>query len=169
MITLTCDEAYTKEKYADYTGIVVKGEDKEGNWYILEAIRGKWLEGETLNELEMLYDKYSMVVGGIETARFNMLSQALMARAIYVKELKHRGRAKFSRFRALEPRFALRKVFIKKEHIDLEYEIFCWMRTGFRGEHDDLSDALSYQLDLGTFQRKERKPLYIAGTQLRGV
>jgi len=167
--TLTCDEAHTKEKYADFTGILVKGEDKDGNWYIGEATRGKWLEDETLNEIEILYQKYPIVVGGIETDRYNMLSKALAERAIYVKELKHRGRAKFSRFRTLEPRFAQKKIFIKKEHIDLEYEILSWTRTGFKGEHDDLSDALAYQLDLGTFQRKERKSLYVAGTQLRGI
>jgi len=167
--SLTCDEAYTKEKYADFTGIVVKGEDKDGNWYIFEAKRGKWLENRTLDELEILYQTYPIIVGGIETARFNMLSQALSQRGIYVKELKHRGRAKFSRFRALEPRFAQKRIFIKREHSDLEYEILCWTRTGFRGEHDDLSDALSYQLDLGTFQVKKRKPLYVTGSQLKGI
>jgi len=156
-ITLTCDEAHTKAKYADYMGINVKGEDKEGNWYILISRRGRWSESEGLNEIEISYQTYPINQGGLESDRYELLAEQLSRRGIYIKELKHRLRSKYSRFRALEPRFARHKIYIQKSQGNLEYEILCWMSTGFRGTHDDESDALAYQADLGTFTVQKEK------------
>lgn len=162
-ITLTCDEASSQEKYADYTGIITKGEDKDDNWFILTAKRGHWRQSERLNQIEIEYQKYPIAIGGLESQRYDDLSSELSKRRMYVKELKHRGRPKHQRFGKLEGRFALKKIYIQKDQTDLEYEILCWTRTGFRGTHDDLADALAYQLDLGSFAAKKRKPLRVRG------
>lgn len=156
-ITLTCDEAHSKAKYADYTGVNVKGEDKDGTWYILLSRRGRWSESELQNEIQMVYQKYPIITGGLESTRYDLLGKDLSQRGIHVVELKHRGRSKFVRFRALEPRFARRKIYIQKDQSNLEYEILCWMATGFRGVHDDEADALAYQIDLGSFTAKKEK------------
>lgn len=162
-ITLTCDEAHTKAKYADYMAINIKGEDKEGNWYILGSRRGRWSESEGLNEIEISYQTYSINQGGLESARYELLADQLSRRGIYVKELKHRLRSKYSRFRALEPRFARHKIYIQKSQGNLEYELLCWMVTGFRGTHDDEADALAYQLDLGSFTPQKEKRISFVG------
>jgi len=162
-ITLTCDEAHSKAKYADYTGISVKGEDKDENWYILLSKRGRWSESELQSEIQMIYQKYPIITGGLESTRYDLLARDLSQRGIYVIELKHRGRSKFVRFRALEPRFARHKIYIQKSQTNLEYEILCWMATGFRGVHDDEADALAYQVDLGSFSPKKEKSKSFVG------
>jgi len=162
-ITLTCDEAHSKAKYADYTGVDVKGEDKDGNWYILLSKRGRWSESELQSEIEMVYQKYPIITGGLESTRYDLLARDLSQRGIHVIELKHRGRSKFIRFRALEPRFARHKIYIQKSQTNLEYEILCWMATGFRGVHDDEVDALAYQADLGSFAPRKEKARAIVG------
>ncbi len=162
-IDLTCDEAYTKEKYADYTGISVKGEDKDRNWYILESKRGRWVEHETIAEIQLAIQVWNAKFVGLESTRFKVLSAALERNGVFARELKPAGRSKFTRFKQTEPRFARRKVFIQKEHLNLEHEILSWTHTGFRGKHDDEVDAFAYHEDMGVMPRIKREPLYVGG------
>lgn len=167
-ISTTCDEAYTKERYSDYTGIVTKGEDKDGNWYILESKRGRWKESEIIDELRITHDRWNPLLVGLESDRFEMMARDLERNRIYPTELKHRGRKKFERFRALQPMFARRKIFLQQKQVNLLEEIFGYRRDRFTGEHDDESDALAYQRDLGAFEERERKPLYVKGHKRMG-
>lgn len=162
-VATTCDEAHTKERYSDYTGIVTKGEDKEGNWYILESKRGRWKESETIDEMRITIGTWHPRLVGLESQRFDMLASELEKNRIYPKELKHRGRSKHERFRALEPMFARRKIYLLQDQTNLQYEILCYRRDKFTGEHDDESDALAYQRDLTSYPVKKRKPLSVGG------
>ena len=164
LIITTCgDEAYTQEKYSDWTALSTKGQDEDGNWYVLESKRGRWKESDTSFEADITNQTWHPLIFGFESGRFNMLERELNPYGIYPKELKHRGRSKFSRFRALETRFARGKIYLLKSQTNLKYEILCWTREGFRGEHDDESDALSYHLDIQISAHRDRKPLYVGG------
>jgi len=167
-ITITCDEAYTKERHSDYTGINVKGEDKDGNWYVFESKRGRWKESETIDELNITTDKWNPLSVGLESTRFDMLSTELEKRRIYPKELKHGGRSKHERFRALQPMFARNKIYLQQRQVNLLEEIFSYRRDKFTGAHDDESDALAYQRDMGIMSHRERKPLSVGGHKILG-
>jgi len=167
-ITTCGDEAYTQEKYSDWTALSTKGEDKDGNWYILESKRGRWKESDTAFESDITNKTWHPLVFAFESSRFRMLEKELQTFGIYPKELKHGGRSKFSRFRGLETRFARGKIYLLKSQVNLKYEILCYTREGFRGEHDDEADALAYHPDLGINVHRERKPLSVGGHKMLG-
>ena len=167
-ITTTCDEAYTKERYSDYTGVVTKGEDEKGNWYILESKRGRWKESEIIDELNITIDKWHPLLLGLESTRFDLMASELEKRRIYPKELKHGGRSKHERFRALQPMFARNKIYVQQRQTNLLEEIFSYRRDKFTGAHDDESDALAYQRDMGITPHRERTPLATGGHKMLG-
>lgn len=61
-----------------------------------------------------------------------------------VEELKDLGRSKNIRIEGLVPRFEVGTIFMKREMSDLVDEL----TTFPKGIHDDLIDALAYQLEL---------------------
>jgi len=148
---IAIDRAYSKEKSADSTGITVVGIDQLNNWYVRQAERFKGTEHELISKIFDLKDYYKPVKIGIEQKAFEYtikptLDGEMRRRNEFfiVEELKDLGRNKNIRIEGLIPRFESGSIFLKKDQIDLIDELVRFPKAA----HDDLSDSLSYHLDL---------------------
>lgn len=158
---ITIDRAYSLDKTADSTGIIVNSVDRDNNWYIRLAERFKGTEKELIDKIFGLYMYYNPVKFGIEQKAFTYtikpaLDDEMRKRGTFflVEELKDLGRTKTIRIEGLIPRFETGSIYLRREHRDLIDEL-----TRFpKAPHDDLIDALSYQLETaqggGTAQNK---------------
>lgn len=152
---ITIDRAYSKEKTADSTGIIVVAVDNQNNWYIKLAERFKGNEQELIDKIFNLHSYYRPVKMGIEQKAFTYtlgptLTNEMRKRNNFfiVEELKDLGRSKNIRIEGLVPRFELGTIFLKREMTTLVDEL----TTFPKGIHDDLIDALAYQLEMvGSF------------------
>jgi len=148
----TVDPAISQEKSGDYSGIVTCGVDPDNNLYVLETIREKLNPFELVNKIIETYLKWRPSQVGIETVSFQkaiqyFLKDEMKKRNIFIplKELKSDTQiTKEMRIKGLQPRFETGAVFIRKEMTDLEDELLRFPV----GRHDDLIDALAYQLIL---------------------
>lgn len=145
------DRAYSKEKSADFTGIIVISVDQENNWYVRLAERFRGTEGEIIGKIFDLKRFYKPVKIGIEQKAFEYtIKPALQERMrkdnnfFVVDELKDLGKAKNIRIEGLVPRFENETIFLSRNQTELIDELI----TFPAGIHDDLIDALSYGLSL---------------------
>ena len=148
---ITIDRAYSMERLADYTGIVVVSVDVNNNWYIREALRFKDTEKKLIDKLFDLSTLYDTLDIGIEQNAFKYtfkphIDDEMRRRNKFlsIKELKPMGRNKERRIEGLIPRWENGTIYLLPEHDALIYEL-----THFpKSEHDDVLDALAYQLEL---------------------
>ena len=145
------DRAYSLDKSADFTGIVVISVDIQNNWYIRIAERFKGTEGELINKIFDLKSYFNPIKIGIEQKAFTYtikptLDDEMRKRGIFflVEELKDLGKAKTIRIEGLVPRFEVGTIFLKRDQTDLIDELITFPAA----VHDDLCDALSYGLSL---------------------
>ncbi len=149
---ITIDRAYSINKTADYTGIVINRIDKENNWYI-RAERFRGTERDIIEKMFDLKDYFKPIKIGVEQKAFEYtikpaLKEEMSKRNKFftVEELKDTGTNKNRRIEGLLPRYEMGTIFFRKEDVDIIDEL-----TRFpRGGHDDLIDALAYQLQLVT-------------------
>jgi predicted phage terminase large subunit-like protein len=172
---ITIDRAYSTEKTADYTAIVVNKIDNQNNWHIVYAERNRLTEKELIDKIFDLKSYYNPTKIGIEQKAFKYtleptLKDEMRRRNIFflVEELKDLGTGKNVRVEGLVPRFESGSIYIKKEQTDLIDELIKFPK----GIHDDLIDALAYQLGIanppkGTTQSNQyipqnlsRRPIY---------
>lgn len=145
--TMTIDRAYSLAKTADFTGIVIRSIDDQGNWYVRYAKRHKESEGELINNIFALKNLFKVDKVGVEQKAFTYtLEPSLRAEMrrrgdfFSVVELKAHG-SKEQRIESLVPMFESHSVFfLHNECNDLEDELLRFPRA----EHDDLADALAY-------------------------
>lgn len=151
-IYITIDPAATTKDTADYTGIVVNCV-RNGVWFLLEAYHVKLNPTEIVDELFYLHDKYKgrLRTVGIEDMMFTQALDYDITRRMQetgkwfkVDKVKHKGRNKESRIRALIPLFERGNISLNDRSQDLEEELMRFPA----GEHDDILDALAYQLDI---------------------
>jgi len=148
---LTIDPAMGKGEENDYTGFVRNFVDQQNKWNIL-SFRAKLTPTELVDKIFELYklDRYEKI--GIEETQYTIglkpfLDDEMRRRNIFlpIVPLKHKGIKKEIRIRGLIPRFESGSVFlIEKENEALEEE----MLTFPVGKHDDILDALAYQLEV---------------------
>jgi predicted phage terminase large subunit-like protein len=149
-VTLAIDPAVTAQDYSDATGITVVGEDKDGNWYILEADAFKGLPDAVVDRVAYHAQRYRPRVGSCEIiaaqrlylplfrARFDTLGISLP-----IREYRYSTRvSKRARIESLQPKFRNKKVFIRKGLDELQRQLLQYPET----EHDDLLDALTQHL-----------------------
>lgn len=148
---ITIDRAYSTIKTADSTGIIVNSVDRDNKWHIRMAERFKGDDKELIEKLFNLHRYWKPDILAIEQKAFEYtLKPHLedeMRRQNYffsVDILKDGGRNKNLRIEGLVPRFKSKSIFIKQDQVELIDEL-----TQFpRSKHDDLSDALAYQLEI---------------------
>jgi predicted phage terminase large subunit-like protein len=152
---ITIDRAYSKEKTADSTGIIVNSVDNDNNWYIRQAERFKGTEKELIEKIIDLKQYYNPTKIAIEQKAFEYtikpaLDTEMRIRSEFfvVEELKDGGRNKNMRIEGLVPRFLSKSMFFKQEQTDLIDELVTFPKA----VHDDLSDALAYQLMIANHQ-----------------
>lgn len=147
---ITIDRAYSTIKIADSTGIIVNSVDRDNKWHIRMAERFKGDDKELIEKLFNLHRYWKPDILAIEQKAFEYtLKPHLedeMRRQNYffsVTILKDGGRNKNLRIEGLVPRFRSKSIFMKQDQADLIDELIQFPRS----KHDDLSDALAYQLE----------------------
>jgi phage terminase large subunit-like protein len=148
---ITIDTAISKKTEADFTGIIINYVDSRNNWF-LKARRTKIDTGELIRVLFNLYELEKPNKIGIEKTILlesikPFLDEEQRKRNVFlpIVELEHKQVSKELRIRGLIPRYQAGAIYhIENECEDLEDELLRFPR----GEHDDLADALAYQLQI---------------------
>jgi len=149
-IFMTVDPAISQKEHADYTAIVTTGIDKKNNMYILDIVRERLTPTNLIIRLFALYKRWKPMRIGIESTAYQKaliyFTQDEMKRRnewLPIEELKS-DTDKERRIRGLIPRYNTGTVFHQNTHTILEEELLRFPK----GEHDDVADALAYQLEL---------------------
>jgi len=149
---ISIDRAYSAEKTADFTGIVINRVDKENNWYI-RSERFKGTEASLIEKIFDLKTYFKPIKIGIEQKAFeytlkpNLQNEMRRRNSFFsVTELKDSGTAKNRRIESLIPRYETGAIYFEKGQTDIIDELIRFPR----GVHDDLIDALAYQNQLVT-------------------
>lgn len=154
---LTIDPAVSLSRDADFSAFVVAGMFSDRRIRVVDAIHRRLVPSELVECVFELVKKWRLHRVGIETFAFQKTLKYDIQRKqretglfFSVDELgkRHSGRgeqilSKEARIRRLQPYFEQGLVEFNATHTELKDELL-----GFpRGRHDDLIDALSYQLD----------------------
>ena len=159
---ITIDLAFSKKDTADYLGIIVNSVDTNNNWYIRQALKLRINPAELIDRIFELYQMWRPVKIGMEKEKYSLvikhfLDEEMRKRNIFppIEELKVKITNKEMRIRGLVPRFERGTIYLKEEMIDLVDELLRFPKA----VTDDLSDALSFQLDIAyaPFKKIERQ------------
>jgi len=144
---ITYDRAYSTEKTADFTGIIVVSVDRDNNWYVRQAERFKGDEQELIERMFDLHKYWKPSSQGIEQKAYEYtlkkwLEDEMRKRNQFfvLEPLKDGGSAKNQRIEGLLPRFLSGSIYFKRDQTDLLDELYTFPMA----VHDDLSDALAY-------------------------
>lgn len=154
---LTVDPAISLSRDADYSGCVVAGQYQDRRIRVVDCLRRRMVPSELVECIFELVMKWRLHRVGIETFAFQKTLKYELQRKqretgifFSIDELgkKHSGHgeailSKEARIRRLQPYFEQGLVEIRSDMQDLRDELLSFPR----GKHDDLIDALSYQLD----------------------
>lgn len=154
---LTIDPAISLSRDADYTAMVVAGQFADRRIRVVDRLRERLVPSDLVDRIFELVKKWRLHRVGIETFAFQKtlkydIQRQQRERGIFfsIDELgkRHTGRgeavlSKEARIRRLQPYFEQGLVEIRRDMSDLQDELLSFPR----GTHDDLLDALSYQLD----------------------
>lgn len=153
-VVMTVDPAISEKQYSDYTAIVVSGRAPDGKIYVLDTLRARWgSPKEIVDNIFLMRDKWKPTVVAIEENGFQKAlrywAEDEMKRAnVYFpietikSPVERQGNVKEYRIKALEPYYRNGMILHQKWMKDLEEELAQFPRA----KHDDLSDALSWQL-----------------------
>lgn len=160
---MTVDPAFSTEKEADYTAIVISGIDQFGNIYFRDGVRAKMTPQQTIWEIFRLAEQYKPSKIGIEDVTFGKtlgysIKEEMRIRGRYlpIVPVKPQARSKEDRIRGLQPLYANGTVF-HNSVCPLTKYLEDELRRFPRGAHDDLVDAFSYTLDFFNKPRKENR------------
>jgi predicted phage terminase large subunit-like protein len=144
------DPASSIRKTADYSVIMPIAVDNKNNRYVLEYYRKRATPMNLAESIIEYFKLYKPVKVRIESVGYQeMLREYLRQRTeeenLFISglEIKEAPRtSKSSRLETMEPYFAQKKVYIKKEQLSLKDELLLYPR----GKHDDLLDGLYYAM-----------------------
>lgn len=152
---ITIDPALSEDSLADYSVIMTCAVDADNNLYVVDYFREHVNPRILINKIFEYWALYHPVKIGIETIAFQRvlsfwIEDQMRERNQFlpIEELKTSDRAKPDRILALQPRFSAKTVFIKQWMADLEDELIRFRYPNINQEHDDLIDALAYQLEI---------------------
>ena len=148
---VTIDTAVRKTEQSDYTGIAINFVDRENNWNVI-AYRIRVTPQELIDLIFKLYDDYRFELLGIEKTAYSLAIKPFLDeemrkrnRFFSVELLSHKNQEKEIRIRGLLPRYQTGSIYhIEGRCQDLEEELL----TFPKGVHDDVADALAYQLQI---------------------
>ncbi len=154
---LTIDPAISLSRDADFTAMVVAGMFSDRKIRVVDYLRRRLVPSDLVDAIFELVKKWRLHRVGIETFAFQKtlkydIQRQQRERGIFfsIDELgkRHSGRgeqvlSKEARIRRLQPYFEQGLVEIRSDMVELKDELLAFPR----GKHDDLIDALSYQLD----------------------
>lgn len=148
----TVDPAIEIGDRNDYTAIVTCGIDQQENIYVVETINKQLLPSETVDAIFDVYRRWKPATIGVESVGFSKMlkldvDREKLRRKEYplVVELKSEGVRKDLRIQSLQPWFEAGKVYIKQDMEELKTQL---LRFPSLRCHDDIIDALAYQLKI---------------------
>ncbi len=144
------DPASSIRKTADYSVIMPIAVDNKNNRYVLEYYRKRATPMNLAESIIEYFKLYKPVKVRIESVGYQeMLREYLRQRTeeenLFISglEIKESPRtSKSSRLETMEPYFAQKKMYIKKDQLALKDELLLYPR----GKHDDLLDGLYYAM-----------------------
>jgi len=146
----TIDTAMTKKTSSDATGIVVNFVDRDNNWHI-KSYEYRVAPDELIALLFKLAIDYKLQSIGIEKTAFlyglkPAIEQEMAKRNVFfnIIELEHNQVNKETRIRGLIPRYSAGKIYHLGDNRELEEQMAAFPK----GRHDDVLDALAYQLQV---------------------
>ena len=157
------DPASSIRKTADYSVIMPIAVDNKNNRYVLEYYRKRATPMNLAESIIEYFKLYKPVKVRIESVGYQeMLREYLRQRTeeenLFISglEIKEAPRtSKSSRLETMEPYFAQKKMYIKKDQLALKDELLLYPR----GKHDDLLDGLYYAMKkcYPPFHKEEKK------------
>lgn len=178
---LTIDPAISLARDADYSALLVAGMYADRRIRVVDSVRRRMVPSDLVDAIFDLVKKWRLHRVGIETFAFQKtlkydLQRQQRERGIFfsIDELgkRHSGHgeavlSKEARIRRLQPYFEQGLVEIRSDMVDLRDELLSFPR----GKHDDLIDALSYQLDYlvpsyGTSSKREPYEVFLEGGKI---
>ena len=173
---MTIDPAVSLGRDADYTAMVVAGQFSDKRIRVVDRVRARMVPGDLVNKVFDLAQKWRLHRVGIETFAFQKtlkyeIQRQQRERGVFfsIDELgkRHTGRgepvlSKEARIRRLQPYFEQGLMELRSDMQDVADELLAFPR----GRHDDLIDALSYQLDylVPSLTGERRDPVLKEGT-----
>ena len=152
---MTIDPALSEDPTADYSVIMTCAVDASNNLYVVDYFRDH-VDPKAL--IDKIFEKailYQPVKIGIETIAFQRVLKFWLddemrerGKFLVIDELKTSDKAKPDRILALQPRFSAKTVYIKGWMAELEDELIRFRYPESNQLHDDLIDALAYQLEI---------------------
>jgi predicted phage terminase large subunit-like protein len=154
---LTIDPAISLGRDADYSALVVAGQFANRRIRVVDRVHRRMVPSDLVDAIFELVAKWRLHRVGIETFSFQKtlkydIQRQQRERGIFfsIDELgkRHTGKGesdltKAARIRRLQPYFEQGLVELRSDMSDVVDELLSFPR----GRHDDLIDALSYQLD----------------------
>jgi predicted phage terminase large subunit-like protein len=154
---LTVDPAISLSRDADFSAFVVAGQFSDRRIRVVDCLRRRVIPSDLVDQIFALVAKWKLHRIGLETFSFQKtlkyeIQRQQRARNIFfaVDELGRRNAgkeepplSKEARIRRLQPYFEQGLIEIRRDMQELVDELVAFPR----GKHDDMIDALSYQLD----------------------
>lgn len=148
----TVDPALSLEDTSDCTAIVTCGVDADRNIYVADVVNKRMLPGETVDAIFSVYERFKPATIAIETEGFQRflkkdIEQERTVRHQYpiIREVRSGGRRKSLRIEGLQPFFESGKIYMRSDQSELRLQL---LRFPSSRCHDDIIDALAYQLDI---------------------
>lgn len=156
-VATTIDPALSFKETADFTAIVTCGMNKEGKIFVLDYIQGHWgTPSLIIDRIFEVNDKWKPQVIGIETNNWQKTLKWWAEKTAQEKgtslplhELKASPTEKKEfRIKSLEPLYANHQVYHAPWMKEMEEQLLSYTQEGMKSKHDDLIDALAYQLEV---------------------
>jgi len=152
---MTVDPALSTDPTADYSVIMTCAVDSNNNLYVVDYFRDRVDPTVLIDKIFEKYLTYKPLKIGIEGVAFQRvlafwIKDKERASGVWlpIEEFKTSHKIKADRILALQPRFSNKTVFIRKYMFELEDELLRFRYPNINQEHDDIIDALAYQLEI---------------------
>lgn len=139
---------------SDYNVVLTTGVNpKTGEVYVVHYDRARCDPGDVINFLFNHYRAYKFMVAKIESVAYQRTlcywirrRQQQLRELFPIDEVTNARASKAARIIGLQPWFAANRVYLRKEHSDLERELLSFDPDKRNTGHDDVIDALSMQI-----------------------
>ncbi len=147
-------DAESKSLDADYNCIITCGlKPSTGDVWVVHYDRLRCDPGELIDRLFNHWRCYKSLVTKVEDTAYQKTlmywitrRQEQLNQRFYIEGVPNAKSSKGARILGLQPWFAAHKVYIRPEHKDLERELLAFNPAKKYGGHDDIIDALSFQV-----------------------
>jgi len=151
-------DARSKSLDSDYNAVITTAYNPStGQIYVVHYNRERINPGELIDRIFDHYRAYKSAVVKVEAVAYQKTlsywiaqKQKQLNEMFYVEEVKNARASKASRIMGLQPWFSAGRVYIRRDHTDLERELLSFDPAKKAGGHDDLIDALSMHIEFWT-------------------